>query len=38
MGQTLIKQLDARVKEESDNDLKRRQRGEHVEKLGFYAL
>ncbi|KAK3824623.1 MAG: ribosomal protein S5 domain 2-type protein [Benniella sp.] len=37
MGQTMIKQLDARIKEEVDSDLEKRQRGEPVQKLGFYA-
>ncbi|KAG0299889.1 Exosome complex component RRP42 [Dissophora globulifera] len=36
-GQTLIKQLDARLQEEADADLAKRQRGEPVHKLGFFA-
>ncbi|KAF8940260.1 Exosome complex component RRP42 [Dissophora ornata] len=37
LGQTLIKQLDAKIKEEADADLAKRQRGEPVQKLGFFA-
>ncbi|KAF9184271.1 Exosome complex component RRP42 [Haplosporangium sp. Z 767] len=37
MGQTLIKQLDLRIKEEADGDLAKRQRGEPIQKLGFFA-
>ncbi|KAF8979053.1 Exosome complex component RRP42 [Entomortierella lignicola] len=37
MGQTLIKSLDAKIKEEEDSDLTKRQRGEPVQKLGFFA-
>ncbi|KAG0354020.1 ribosomal protein S5 domain 2-type protein [Gamsiella multidivaricata] len=36
-GQTLIKQLDAKIKNEADADLARRQRGEPLHKLGFFA-
>ncbi|KAF9564002.1 Exosome complex component RRP42 [Mortierella alpina] len=37
MGQSLIKQLDASIKKEADSDLAKRQRGEPVHKLGFFA-
>ncbi|KAF9103547.1 Exosome complex component RRP42 [Mortierella sp. AM989] len=37
MGQTLIKNLDAKIKQEEDSDLAKRQRGEPVQKLGFFA-
>ncbi|KAG0261877.1 Exosome complex component RRP42 [Mortierella polycephala] len=37
MGQTLIKQLDLKIKEEADSDLAKRQRGEPIQKLGFFA-
>ncbi|KAF9986732.1 Exosome complex component RRP42 [Mortierella antarctica] len=37
MGQSLIKQLDASIKKEADSDLSKRQRGEPVHKLGFFA-
>lgn len=37
MGQSLIKQLDTKIKAEADGDLARRQRGEPVQKLGFFA-
>lgn len=37
LGQTLIKQLDAKIKAEADSDLAKRQRGEPVHKLGFFA-
>jgi exosome complex component RRP42 len=36
-GQALIKQLDAKIKDEADSDLAKRQRGEPVQKLGFFA-
>ncbi|KAF9985795.1 Exosome complex component RRP42 [Modicella reniformis] len=38
MGQTLVKQLDARIKEEADNDLVKRQRGDPVQKLGLVPI
>ncbi|KAG0356175.1 Exosome complex component RRP42 [Podila minutissima] len=37
IGQSLIKQLDAMIKAEADSDLGKRQRGEPVHKLGFFA-
>ncbi|KAI1300538.1 Exosome complex component RRP42 [Mortierella claussenii] len=37
MGQTLIKNLDGKLKAEADSDLAKRQRGEPVNKLGFFA-
>ncbi|KAF9421040.1 Exosome complex component RRP42 [Entomortierella beljakovae] len=37
LGQTLIRHLDAKIKEEEDGDLAKRQRGEPVQKLGFLA-
>ncbi|KAG0201286.1 Exosome complex component RRP42 [Mortierella sp. GBA30] len=37
MGLSLIKQLDSSIKEEADSDLVKRQRGEPVHKLGFFA-
>ncbi|KAF9093530.1 Exosome complex component RRP42 [Mortierella sp. GBA35] len=37
LGQTLIKQLDAKIKAEADSDLIKRQNGQPVVKLGFFA-
>ncbi|KAF9907901.1 Exosome complex component RRP42 [Linnemannia zychae] len=37
LGQTLIKQLDAKIKAEADADLIKRQNGQPVVKLGFFA-
>ncbi|KAF9934795.1 Exosome complex component RRP42 [Linnemannia zychae] len=37
LGQTLIKQLDAQIKAEADADLIKRQNGQPVVKLGFFA-
>ncbi|KAF9540013.1 Exosome complex component RRP42 [Mortierella hygrophila] len=37
LGQTLIKQLDAKIKAEADADIIKRQNGQPVVKLGFFA-
>ncbi|KAK3842718.1 MAG: ribosomal protein S5 domain 2-type protein [Linnemannia gamsii] len=37
LGQTLIKQLDAKIKAEADADMIKRQNGQPVVKLGFFA-
>ncbi|KAG0285156.1 Exosome complex component RRP42 [Linnemannia gamsii] len=37
LGQTLIKQLDAKIKAEADADMVKRQNGQPVVKLGFFA-
>lgn len=37
LGQTLIKQLDAKIKAEADADMIKKQNGQPVVKLGFFA-